>query len=148
MQTAEHESHHCSPQQQLPQPKLKPSAFRLLLAIAGAAESDLEHPVSTASLCARGLNVGQVLRRLRATYCRHIGVQFMHIDDPEARRWLQERMESTENRMRLTLEDQTKLLAKLTDADTDFSNALARTDEVTRPGRDPRELPVTSRNFH
>ncbi|RMG13445.1 MAG: 2-oxoglutarate dehydrogenase E1 component [Planctomycetota bacterium] len=83
----------------------------------GITETDLDRPVSTASLGAQGLTVGQVLRRLRATYCRYIGVEFMHLYDPEARRWLQERMESTENRLRLTREERIKLLAKLTDAE-------------------------------
>jgi len=46
------------------------------------------------------------------------------------------------------LVDLTPLLARLTDVDADFGNALARADEVTRPGRDPRDLPVISRNFH
>ena len=30
----------------------------------------------------------------RRTYCGSIGVEFMHIPDPERRQWIQERMES------------------------------------------------------
>src|SRR5690606_30175238 len=54
---------------------------------------------------------------LRATYCRTIGVQCAHIEDPAARNWLQERMESTENRVALTHEEQVRLLTKLNDAE-------------------------------
>ncbi len=36
-----------------------------------------------------------------STYCRYIGVQFMHIDDPVTRDWLQQRMEASENRISL-----------------------------------------------
>jgi len=34
-----------------------------------------------------------VLGLLRDSYCRTIGVEYMHISDPEQRRWLQERLE-------------------------------------------------------
>ena len=38
--------------------------------------------------------------RLRLTYAGKMGVQYMHIDDPEERRWLQQRMEPTANQWR------------------------------------------------
>ena len=41
-----------------------------------------------------------VLEKMRATYCRHIGAQFMHIDNRMTRDWLQKRMELTQNRTR------------------------------------------------
>src|SRR5262249_38825768 len=50
------------------------------------------------------------------TYCRYIGVQYMHIHDLEARRWLRDRMESTENRLALSREEQLRILTRLTDA--------------------------------
>jgi len=64
------------------------------------------------------LTLGRLLERLRNTYCRSIGVQYMHIDDLSVRRWLQRRMESTENRLQLTREEQLRILTKLTDAVT------------------------------
>ena len=62
------------------------------------------------------LPLHEILTRLRNTYCRWIGVQFMHIDDIEVRNWLQERMESVENRIELTREEQIRILTRLTDA--------------------------------
>jgi 2-oxoglutarate dehydrogenase E1 component len=62
------------------------------------------------------LTIREILQRLRNTYCRSIGVQFMHLDDPAARRWLQRRMESTQNRLSLSREDQLRILVRLTDA--------------------------------
>jgi 2-oxoglutarate dehydrogenase E1 component len=62
------------------------------------------------------LTLRQVLERLRNTYCRSIGVEYMHIADREIRDWLQERLESTENRIRLSREGQIRILSKLTDA--------------------------------
>ena len=34
-----------------------------------------------------------LLDRLRLTYAGKMGVQYMHIDNPEERHWLQQRME-------------------------------------------------------
>jgi 2-oxoglutarate dehydrogenase E1 component len=39
---------------------------------------------------------GEAAERARAIYCGSIGVEFMHIPDPEQRLWIQERMESAE----------------------------------------------------
>lgn len=47
------------------------------------------------------LPLRELIARMRNTYSRTIGVQFTHIDDIEARRWLQQRMESTQNRLEL-----------------------------------------------
>src|SRR5262245_61668979 len=62
------------------------------------------------------LPLSQVIQRLRNTYCRSIGVQFMHIDDVETRRWLQDRMEPAENRLSLSRDEQVRILTRLTDA--------------------------------
>ncbi len=34
----------------------------------------------------------EIIQHLRETYCRSIGVEYMHLQDPQERRWLQERM--------------------------------------------------------
>ncbi|HCF96315.1 MAG: 2-oxoglutarate dehydrogenase E1 component [Verrucomicrobiota bacterium] len=60
----------------------------------------------------------EIIDRMRATYCRSIGVQFMHIDSLQVREWLQERMEESQNHLKLTLEQQVCILTRLTDAVT------------------------------
>jgi 2-oxoglutarate dehydrogenase E1 component len=60
--------------------------------------------------------LGTLIERLRNTYCRSIGVQFMHIGDLKVKRWLQERMERSENRITLARAEQLRILTKLTDA--------------------------------
>lgn len=57
-----------------------------------------------------------VIERLRETYCRSIGVQFMHIDDMTVREWLQKRMEGSGNRLQLSPGRQRLILKRLTDA--------------------------------
>jgi 2-oxoglutarate dehydrogenase E1 component len=100
-----------------PCPELEP-AFH------GLVESDLERQVASPFDHAAGpggghagrLTVRAVLERLRNTYCRSIGVQYMHIDDLSIKRWLQERMEGSQNRLALARAEQIRILTKLTDA--------------------------------
>lgn len=99
----------------LPQPippELKPEFF-------GFTEADMDLPVYSETFQYEGpMTLGRLLERLRNTYCRSIGVQYMHIDDLIVRRWLQRRMESTENRLQLSREEQLRILTRLTDAVT------------------------------
>lgn len=60
----------------------------------------------------------ELLDWLKTTYCRSIGVQFMHIDSLQVRSWLMERMESTGNHIRLTRDEQVRILKRLGDAVT------------------------------
>ncbi|HEX7670527.1 MAG TPA: thiamine pyrophosphate-dependent enzyme, partial [Polyangiaceae bacterium] len=62
------------------------------------------------------LTLREILDRLRNTYCRSIGVEFMHIHDLEPKSWLQERMEGTENRLDISVAEQRWILTLLTDA--------------------------------
>ncbi len=57
-----------------------------------------------------------MLTWLQTTYCRSIGAQFMHIDSLQVRAWLQDRMERTANRLRLSREEQIRILTRLSDA--------------------------------
>jgi 2-oxoglutarate dehydrogenase E1 component len=54
---------------------------------------------------------------LQETYCRTIGVEYRNIEEPEIRGWLQERMESSLNRIDLTHDQQVRILSKLIDAE-------------------------------
>ena len=53
---------------------------------------------------------------LRETYGRGLGVEYLHVQDPDERRWLQERMESTRNRPQLDAETRLRILNKLCQA--------------------------------
>jgi 2-oxoglutarate dehydrogenase E1 component len=85
----------------------------------GFTPADMDLPVHSETFQYDGpLTLSQLLQRLRNTYCRSIGVQYMHIDDLSVRRWLQRRMETTENRVQLTRNEQLRILTRLTDAVT------------------------------
>lgn len=83
----------------------------------GFTQKDMDCSVSTRTF--RGSNLQtlrQIIDHLEGTYCESVGVQFMHIDDLKARDWLQRRWENVEHRLKLTREQQLRILTKLTDA--------------------------------
>jgi 2-oxoglutarate dehydrogenase E1 component len=56
-----------------------------------------------------------VLGLLRDSYCRSIGAEYMHLQDPRQRRWLQERLEA--GYARTPREDQLRILRRLNAAE-------------------------------
>lgn len=93
-------------------PEMQPQAF-------GFTDADLDRTFDVAGLFGQQkATLREVLEKLRNTYCRYIGVEFMHIDAPEIRRWLSDRMESTQNRVTLSREQQLRMLTLLTKAET------------------------------
>jgi len=90
--------------------ELSPEAY-------GVTELDLSRPFEASSLAnVAGGTLHEILTRLRNTYCRSIGAQFMHIDNRNIRDWLQRRMETTENRLELSHEVQRRIYTRLADA--------------------------------
>jgi 2-oxoglutarate dehydrogenase E1 component len=81
-------------------------------------DADLDQQFSARSMGGGMLPLRQIVARLSNTYCRTIGVQFMHIDNTRIKTWLQEHMEACENRLALSREEQVRILTKLTDAET------------------------------
>ncbi|MFN4260584.1 MAG: 2-oxoglutarate dehydrogenase E1 component [Gemmataceae bacterium] len=76
-----------------------PSLPLLELSEFGLSEADLERTFDTHQF--HGLEqatLRELLTALKETYCRTIGVEYMHIQDTRIRHWLQERMEPRRNR--------------------------------------------------
>uniref|UniRef100_A0A832EKN8 oxoglutarate dehydrogenase (succinyl-transferring) n=1 Tax=Desulfacinum infernum TaxID=35837 RepID=A0A832EKN8_9BACT len=104
----------------------------------------LEHPMLTLEAC--GLDAADlervfltldlplgdraplraVIDLLKATYCGSVGVEFMHLLDPEERRWLQERMENSRNHPSYSTEERLWILEKLWQANR-FEQFLHKT---------------------
>jgi 2-oxoglutarate dehydrogenase E1 component len=55
----------------------------------------------------------QILERLRATYCRKVGVEFTHIQAPGPRQWLMRRMEECQNASPLAPAEKLRVFEKL-----------------------------------
>src|SRR5438477_1267101 len=96
---------------QPPPPELDPEHF-------GLSEADLDKTFVTGDFGAGELTLREIIARLKHTYCRTIGVEYMHGEDPAIKKWLQEKMESTGNEPDLTREQKLRILARLTDAET------------------------------
>ncbi len=61
--------------------------------------------------------VPQMLEILKRTYCSTVGVEFMHISDPEAKGWIQERIEGPDKEITFTPEGKKAILNKLIEAE-------------------------------
>jgi 2-oxoglutarate dehydrogenase E1 component len=84
----------------------------------GFTEADMDKPFLTSSIHGQSTvrSLRTIIAHLHNTYCRYIGAQFMHIDSIDIREWLQERMETTQNRIELSRKQQIRILTRLTDA--------------------------------
>ena len=88
-------------------PLLNLSAFNL-------AVEDLDTQFYAESLITNHrASLKDIIRILKETYGRSIGVEFMHLQDPDERRWLQDRMEPRQNRPDLKSEDKIRIMEKL-----------------------------------
>ncbi|MBG6054647.1 2-oxoglutarate dehydrogenase E1 component [Salinibacterium sp. CAN_S4] len=56
-----------------------------------------------------------ILGMMRDAYCRTVGVEYMHIQDPEQRRWIQEHIEKPYSKP--SHDDQMRILGKLNEAE-------------------------------
>jgi len=65
----------------------------------------------------------EIIETLRATYCGTIGVEYMHIQEPDQKQWIQVRIEAIHNRTEFTARGQEAILERLTEAET-FENFL------------------------
>jgi 2-oxoglutarate dehydrogenase E1 component len=63
------------------------------------------------------IKVGELHQMLRQTYCGSIGVQFMHIENEEERRWLISKMEPTRNRTAFRADEKAHILLMLLKAE-------------------------------
>ena len=69
-------------------PELDPKAY-------GFTEQDYDRPIYMDYVLGyQTATLRQIKETLDKTYCRHIGVEFMHLQDPEQKSWVQERVEN------------------------------------------------------
>ncbi len=88
-------------------PELDPAHYQL-------GNDDLDQPFFAGDLPGGPIQtLQQILGRLRATYCRKIGVEFTHIQDPGRRQWLMQRMENSENTTPLGAEGKLRVLERV-----------------------------------
>jgi 2-oxoglutarate dehydrogenase E1 component len=93
-------------------PELDPRTY-------GFTDADLNRPIYIDNVL--GLEAAplhEIVDLLQETYCGHIGVEFMHIQDPEQKAWIQMRIEQARNQTDFTERGKRAILERLTAAES------------------------------
>ena len=94
-----------------PHPELDPATY-------GFGEGDLDRPIFLDGVLGlQNATMREIVGLLRATYCGSIGVEFMHMSDPEQKQWIQERIESARNQTDFSPRGKKAILERLTAAE-------------------------------
>jgi 2-oxoglutarate dehydrogenase E1 component len=96
----------------------------LALSEFGLTEADLDRTFYTQLQDPPRATLRELIAILRETYCRAIGVEYMHIRDNRIRHWLQERMEPIRNRPHQDIRRKRRIIYKLNAAEL-FETFLA-----------------------
>ncbi|HET6220560.1 MAG TPA: thiamine pyrophosphate-dependent enzyme, partial [Dongiaceae bacterium] len=100
-------------------PELDPATY-------GFTEADMDRPIYIDNLLGvETATLRQIYQALRETYCGNIGIEFMHIQDPAQKAWIQERIEVPRNQTRFTDMGKRTILERLTAAEV-FERFLDR----------------------
>ena len=93
-------------------PELDPSSYNLTL-------WDLDRYFIAGGFAGlKTATLREILDILQKTYCEKVGAEYMHIQNPEEKRWLQEKMEPIRNKPELDNKTRKNLLKKLIDAES------------------------------
>ena len=88
-------------------PELDPASY-------GFAPADMDRPIFLDKVLGlEHATVRQITDILKRTYCGTLGVEFMHISDPEQKGWIQERIEGADKSISFTPEGKKAILNKL-----------------------------------
>jgi 2-oxoglutarate dehydrogenase E1 component len=92
-------------------PDLDPATY-------GLTDADLDRPIFIDGLLGfETATLRQIIEACRATYCGHVGVEYMHIQELEQRQWIQRRIEVPRNQTDFTQEGKRAILERLTVAE-------------------------------
>ena len=69
------------------------------------------------------MKVGELLERLKTTYCGNVGVEYLHLQATEKRRWIQSKIEPNNNQPNFPHEEKLRILRKIIQAE-EFENFL------------------------
>ncbi|QYU70619.1 2-oxoglutarate dehydrogenase E1 component [Leptolyngbya sp. 15MV] len=97
--------------------KIKPHA-ELTPATYGFTDADMDRPIFLDMVLGREhATLREILAICRASYCGSIGVEFMHIQDPEQKAWIQRRIEGAPWLTAFDKDAKRRILLELTEAE-------------------------------
>ncbi len=100
-------------------PELDPATY-------GFGEDNWDHPIFIDGVLGREqATMREILAAVHNIYCSSIGVEFMHIQDPDQKAWIQKRIEQPLNRTEFTERGRRAILERLTEAEV-FERFLDR----------------------
>ncbi|MGB9080773.1 MAG: 2-oxoglutarate dehydrogenase E1 component, partial [Desulfuromonadaceae bacterium] len=85
----------------------------LELSTFGLDENDLDTTFACRRFLKPRATLREILETMRETYCRETGVEFMHIQEPDERQWLIDRMEPSRNHPDFSAAEKLHILEKL-----------------------------------
>ncbi len=84
----------------------------------GFTDDDIDRPIFINMVLGRQTaTIREIVSMVQKTYCDKIGVEFMHIQVPEQKAWIQERIENVGNRTEFTVPGKRAMLERLTAAE-------------------------------
>src|SRR5262249_7298955 len=108
-----------------PHPELDPATY-------GFTAADVDRPIYLGGVLGFDTaTLREIVARCRQAYCGKIGVEYMHIQVPAEKSWIQERIESAGNQTEFTPRGKRAILEKLTAAET-FERFLGKESPATR----------------
>ncbi|OHC75170.1 MAG: 2-oxoglutarate dehydrogenase E1 component [Rhodospirillales bacterium RIFCSPLOWO2_12_FULL_58_28] len=84
----------------------------------GFEEADMDRPIFIDH--ALGMETAtprEILHVLKQTYCGSIGAEYMHIQEPDERKWIQDRIESIRNQTHFTVKGRKAIYERLVEAE-------------------------------
>jgi 2-oxoglutarate dehydrogenase E1 component len=92
-------------------PELDPASY-------GFTDQDYDRPIFIDTVLGRETaTLREILAILRASYCGKLGVEFMHIQDPEQKSWIQKRVEGAPWTSAFSRDEKRRILQELTEAE-------------------------------
>jgi 2-oxoglutarate dehydrogenase E1 component len=93
-------------------PELEPATY-------GFGEEDLDRPIYLGGeLGFEEATMREIVAALRRVYCGIVGIEYMHIQDPAQRAWIQQRVEGIQHQVVFKREGKVEILDHLTAAET------------------------------
>ncbi|MBF0193943.1 MAG: 2-oxoglutarate dehydrogenase E1 component [Magnetococcales bacterium] len=92
-------------------PELDPSNY-------GFTTADMDRPIFIDHVLGlESATLNEIIKVLKATYCNNIGVEFMHIQEPDQKAWIQRRIEGITNQTTFSKLGKETILTRLTQAE-------------------------------